>query len=86
MQNVTSSMWEPISAGPALQKDTPVRKNTSAPKTEKPAKSTGKTSSNTKKTAQSKKKTVDVTQDRISQGGKKTQQKKTDTKKKALTL
>lgn len=88
VQNVTSDMWEPISTGtparkiapaqrPAQsQKDTPVRKNTATDK--KQSTQTKKTAS--KKTADKKKQTpkksVDVTQDRISEGGRKSAPKK----------
>ena len=78
VQNVTSSMWEPISAGPSLQKDTPVRKRPEQTKSTAP-KSTRSPSQ--KKTQP--KKSADVTADRISEGGKKTDkstQKKKNTK------
>ncbi len=71
VQNVTSSMWEPISAGPSLQKDTPVRKR---PEQTKNTSSEGKKSTPPKKKPQGKRKAeADVTADRISEGGKKAQ-------------
>lgn len=80
VQNVTSSMWEPISAGPSLQKDTPVRKRPEQTKGASP-KSAKKT---VQKKPQDKKSTgADVTADRISEGGKKApkpSQKKKSTK------
>ncbi len=76
VQNVTSSMWEPISAGPSVKKDTPVRKN---------GEPTRKSVPKGSKSTQPQKKTgVDVTKDRISEGGKKTE-KRTDNKKKKST-
>lgn len=83
VQNVTSSMWEPISAGPSLQKDTPVRKRPVQTKSSdlKGSKNTEQTKSKVKKGAG-----TDVTADRISEGGKKApkpSQKKKSTKKAA---
>ncbi len=86
VQNVTSDMWEPISAGAPTgkntasgraqqqQKDTPVRKspssnNRQSTQTKKSASSKGKSP---EKKKQTKKAPSDVTQDRISEGGKKT--------------
>lgn len=69
VQDVTSSMWEPISAGPALQKDTPVRKR---PEQTKKAPQPEKKSPQAKKKPQAKRNgSADVTADRISEGGKK---------------
>lgn len=69
VQNVTSSMWEPISAGPSLKKDTPVRKNDGRTKKASPERTGGAPSQ--KKTQSRKTAGADVTQDRISEGGKK---------------
>ncbi len=81
VKNVTSSMWEPISAGPSVQKDTPVRKNGEKPKN---TQSGGKNShSSQKKTAGRKPNGVDVTKDRISQGGKKVKEDKNKNTKEA---
>ncbi len=70
VQNVTSSMWEPISAGPSVQKDTPVRKST-----EQTKKSSAKAPKDvpSQKKPRAKKPSADVTRDRISDGGKKAQ-------------
>ncbi len=82
VQNVTSSMWEPISGGPSLQKDTPVRKR---PEQTKKSSSEGKQNAAAQKKTQNKRaQSADVTADRISEGGKKvakpTQKKKTTEK------
>lgn len=103
VRNVTSDMWEPISTGTPTgktaptgrsaqpQKDTPVIKNTSAKgkqgtQTKKSASSKGKAPERKKQT---KKAPVDVTQDRISEGGRKPtpkkQQKPEEKKKKSYT-
>lgn len=66
VQNVTSSMWEPISAGPSVKKDTPVKKNSAQSKGKAPE---GKKAPSSKKTQGKKKTTTDVTRDRISEGG-----------------
>lgn len=95
VKNVTSDMWEPISAGvPAgkaapqeknirAQKDAPVKKNSSAAKKQAPKTSSYK---GTEKKKQTKKTPVDVTADRISEGGRKTAAKnpqKQENKKKS---
>ncbi len=81
VQNVTSSMWEPISAGPSLQKDTPVRKR--AEQTKNTASKGTKGTPPQKKTQGKRNAGADVTADRISEGGRKAQkpiQKKKNTK------
>lgn len=80
VQNVTSSMWEPISAGPSLQKDAPVRKSAD-PKKKNPPK-TNNTKSD-KRTRSPEKKGADVTRDRISEGGNKKAKASPDKNKKA---
>ncbi len=90
VQNVTSDMWEPISTGsPAKksapsqrssqpQKDTPVRKSPAQNKksgTQNKSASSSKSKSPDRK-KQTKKTPVDVTQDRISEGGRKPAPKK----------
>ncbi|MBQ9912655.1 MAG: FtsQ-type POTRA domain-containing protein [Clostridia bacterium] len=69
VQNVTSSMWEPISAGPSLKKDTPVGKK--EPQTKKAPSEGGKKASSQKKAQGRRPSGTDVTRDRISEGGKK---------------
>lgn len=62
VQNVTSSMWEPISAGPTLKKDTPVGKK-------KPQSAGGERTASQKRPQTKGKPSSDVTKDRISEGG-----------------
>ncbi len=81
VQNVTSSMWEPISAGPSLQKDTPVRKN--GGQTQKSSAKGTKSAPLQKKPQGKRPSGVDVTKDRISEGGKKTSKQTADKKKKS---
>lgn len=71
VQNVTSSMWEPISAGPSGMKDTPVKKN--GGQARKSAHETPKRAPTQKKAQSRKPAGTDVTRDRISEGGKNTQ-------------
>ncbi len=80
VQNVTSSMWEPISTGgPSLKKDTPVRKNDDRNK--KFSGDGAKSVPAGKKTQGRRPTGTDVTKDRISEGGKK--MPRPDGKKKA---
>ncbi|MBQ7118509.1 MAG: FtsQ-type POTRA domain-containing protein [Clostridia bacterium] len=71
VQNVTSSMWEPISTGgPSPKKNTPVRKNDE--RSRGPVGDSARTASAGKKTQTRKTAGADVTRDRISEGGRKT--------------
>lgn len=80
VQNVTSSMWEPISAGPSIQKDAPVRK--SGEQKKKNTSEGKKPSSSRNQPQERKKKSSDVTRDRISEGGGKASRPSADKKKK----
>ncbi len=71
VKDVTSSMWEPISAGPPLRKDTPVGKNGS--QTKKTAHGGAKGAPSQKKPQGKKPAGTDFMSDRISQGGPKKQ-------------
>ncbi len=77
VQNVSSSMWEPISAGPSLQKDTPVRRSTEQTKKAPPKGTKGAP----QKKAQGKSRSAGVTGDRISAGGRKTPKPVSESKK-----
>ncbi len=83
VQNVTSSMWEPISAGAPEKKDTPVRKN--AEQARKKTSQTAKNPASVKKPASKKKPNVDVTKDRISEGGRKVERPAEGKKKKSAS-
>lgn len=61
VQDITSERWEPISAGPTLEKNTPVRENANKKKNTRSGAAAG--TSQTKKASG-----VDVTKDRISKG------------------
>ena len=79
VKDVTSSMWEPISAGPSPRKEAPAPRSTQQKK-KKPDSSERQQK---KQPREKKHSGADVTQDRISEGGKKTKKAADDKKKKS---
>lgn len=81
VQNVTSSMWEPISTGSSVSEYTPVRKSPSQPKKASSAKknNAGKAEGSQKRKASG----FDVGEDRISDGGRKATAPSAEKKKKS---